>query len=364
MAYNEVIDMSNFELIDLLGRAFAYGEVDNLAAHLSPDCEYESEYAHWAMKTAEKITERIKEVYSNITDECRYTYQVVSIDSILRDAKLEDLNTGEGMSVNGQGLLLFQYSDRYPVAVVVVMLSNDGMIKNILLSRNTAWFSVEFYMEEFGDDSPNDLPSTVQALTPHDRQVNELRRSFSGQHLDDISEEITGDLYIWRKADEFIKSWLDQNGYKVLESQVFDDCIGYRCNRKNYAYTVFMYAYGKEITAQLDGDYCKKLLDLDLSKNSAVLVVYLNVKRFRNGDEVEYKVCHYGGNEDIAPELWHVTEVNGTPIFPAFFAIKKAKNTLSRFSKIRSYLKMHYSGLTGCGHGAQMHFGRMKRLGF
>ena len=127
-------------------------------------------------------------------------------------------------------------------------------------------------MEELGDDSPDDLPSTVQPMTPHDRQVKELRRSFSGQHLDDVPEELSGDIYIWKKADEYIKTWLDQCGYMVLESQIFDDCIGYRCDRKNYAYTVFMYAYGKKKTAQLDGDYCKKLLYLDLAKNSAVLV--------------------------------------------------------------------------------------------
>ena len=145
MVSEEVIKMSNSELMDLIGRAFAYGEVDNLASHLSFDCKYESEYAHRTIKTAEKITERMKEVYSNVTDESRYTYQIISLDNILRDIKHEDLNTGEGTHVNDLGLFLFQYSDKYPVAVVVVMLSNDGIIKNILLSRNVDWFNVDFY---------------------------------------------------------------------------------------------------------------------------------------------------------------------------------------------------------------------------
>lgn len=120
-------------------------------------------------------------------------------------------------------------------------------------------------MKDLGEDSPDDLPSTVQSLTAYDRQVKELRSAFSGQHLDDIPKEESGDGYIWKKADEYLKSWLNQNGYVVLESEIFEDCIGYRCNRNNYAYTIFMYAYGQKKTAQLDGDYCKKLLDLELS---------------------------------------------------------------------------------------------------
>lgn len=310
--------MTNYELMDLLGRAFACGEVDNIASHLAQNCEYESEYAHRRVQTAEKIIERMKQVHSKITDESKYTYQIIPLDHILREIKFEDFSPVNGLSVIEFGLLLFQYSDKYPVAVVVAMQDDNGKLGCIQLSRNTSWFNVDFYMEEVGNDSPYDLPSTVQPLTPHDRQVKELRRFFSGQHLDDIPEEISGDLYIWKKADEFIKSWLHRNGYKVLESRVFDDCIGYRCNRKNYAYTIFMFAYGKEKTAQLDGEYCQKLLDLELSKNSAVLVVYLNVKRFRSGNEIEYKVCHYGGNEDVAPELWHVTEANGKPILEYF----------------------------------------------
>ena len=310
--------MSKYELTDLLGRAFVYGEVDALAAHLSPDCEYVSDYAHRTMKTAEEIIERMKFVYSNLTGESRYSYKIVSLDDILRGRKHEDLNTAEGIRVNAHGLLLYQFSDKYPVAVVVFMIRDDGMIKSILLSRNTDWFNIDFFMDESDSDSPADIPSTVQPLTPHDRQVKELRRAFSGQHLDDIPEEITRKPYIWKKADEFIKSWLKQSGYSVMESQIFDDCIGYRCNREGYAYTVYMYAYGKEKTAQLDGDYCKKLLCLELSKDSTVLVVYLNVKRFRSGEEIAYKVCHYGGNENESPELWQVTEVNGKPILKFF----------------------------------------------
>ena len=103
--------MTNDELMDLLGRAFACGEVDNIASHLAQNCEYESEYAHCKVQTAEKIIERTKQVYSNITDASRYTYQIVPLDSILREIKFEDFRPVNGQNVMEFGLLLYQYSE-------------------------------------------------------------------------------------------------------------------------------------------------------------------------------------------------------------------------------------------------------------
>lgn len=157
---------------------------------------------------------------------------------------------------------------------------------------------MKFYGEDIGEDSPCDLPYTVTPLTPHNRQVKRLRNAFSGQRLDDIPEEEKDNLYIWRQADLFIKDWLRNNGYYVSESQIQEDCIGYRCNRKGYAYTVYMYAYGQKKTTQLDGDYCEKLGQNEFSKGSTVLIVYLKVKRFMKEEKVAYKVCCYGGDED------------------------------------------------------------------
>ena len=156
--------MTNYELMDLLGRAFAYGEVDNIASHLAQNCEYESEYAHRRVQTAGKIIERIKQVYSNITDESRYTYQIIPLDNILREIKFEEFSPVNGLSVMEFGLLLFRYSDKYPVAVVVAMQDDNGKLGCIQLSRNTSRFNVDFYMEEIDNDSPYDLPLTVQPL--------------------------------------------------------------------------------------------------------------------------------------------------------------------------------------------------------
>ena len=45
--------MTNYDLIALLGKAFANGEVDALAPHLAKDCIYYSEYASKGFSSAE-----------------------------------------------------------------------------------------------------------------------------------------------------------------------------------------------------------------------------------------------------------------------------------------------------------------------
>lgn len=302
--------MNNYELIDILGKAFSDGKMDTLAEHIADDCEYVSEYANITVVSAEKIISRMNEIISRVTDDCRYSYQIIQLESVLREKTLSDLDTIEGLHLCEYGLLLYQFDDESLVAVVSIMIDTENLIRSIILSRNKTLYDVSFFEEEAGEDSPLDLPSTVMPLTPHDLQVKEMRRSFSGQHLDDIPENTDSDLYIWRKADDFIKGWLKDNGYVLRESRIFDDCIGYRCNQNDYAYTVYMYAYGQNRTTQLDAKYCRKLLHYDLSKKSTILVVYLNVQRFKNGEDMDYAVYHYSGDEDNSIELWRLNEVN------------------------------------------------------
>lgn len=162
-------------------------------------------------------------------------------------------------------------------------------------------------------DSPEDLPSTVKPLISHDREVQELQNAFSEQRLK-TPQETGQSLYIWKKADEFTKSWLPRRGYVVLESAVFDDCIGYRCIRNGYAYTVFLYAFGKKKTALLDGNYCAHLQELPFSAQSTVLILYLHVARRLAGENMEYRVQHYSGEDSHDPELWRLTRINGRHI--------------------------------------------------
>ena len=57
----------------------------------------------------------------------------------------------------------------------------------------------------------------------------------------DIPAVDDNEVYVWKKADEFAQSWLRDNGYKMSDTTLLDDCIGYSCNRKGVEYAVFFY---------------------------------------------------------------------------------------------------------------------------
>ena len=303
------------EKLELLGRAFAYGEVDELAASLLTDCKYNSDYAHRRLTSAEQILESMRNVYTavreNKNQDSSYTFTIVELKKIFKQGiVLEDLHGDSFFDVYENGMLLYQYGDGAPVAVVYIKYTPGGSISEINLSRNHKWFDLSFYGENGLVDSEQDIPYTVKPMSRHDHQVKELQSAW--MHQQHNFEELgDSEVYIWRQSDKYIKQWLKDNGYQVIETQIFDDCIGYRCNRCGYAYTIYMFAYGQERTVQLDGDYCKKLLDNSLSENSTTLVVYLNVKRYKDGEDFHYQVCNYSGDTDRSPELWLVNEVNG-----------------------------------------------------
>lgn len=299
--------MNSKELMELLGRAFTYGEIDALIPHMAENCDYVSEYSGKKYFCAEDIIGNMREVFSNLDDTCGYTYKLVPLDSVLREITVDELDNMEGMHPNPWVILLYQFDDETPAALVVTMVDLEGRLRSICLSRDNRKFNISFD-GDVEEDSPQDLPGTVTPLNTKDRHRRELQQAFSGQPRKEQSKAHPK-YYIWRKADEFVRPWLEGNGYTVLESKIFKDCIGYRCNRKGYAYTVFMYAYGQKRTTQLDGEHCKKLADLPFAANSTVLVVYLNVKRFRKGGEYNYRVCNYCG-DDIAPDLWRLSRVN------------------------------------------------------
>ena len=55
--------MKDREIIEILGNAFANGEVDALTGLLSDDCEYVSDYSGKKVTSAEKIIKCMKEIY-------------------------------------------------------------------------------------------------------------------------------------------------------------------------------------------------------------------------------------------------------------------------------------------------------------
>lgn len=58
--------MKRYEHIELLGRAFAYGEIDAFVGCMNAECKYHSDYAHKHLNTAEQIEESMRSVYATV----------------------------------------------------------------------------------------------------------------------------------------------------------------------------------------------------------------------------------------------------------------------------------------------------------
>lgn len=300
------------ELMNMLGKAFKGIEIDKFKPCLADDCEYQSDCSNKTFFEADQIIKNMKEVKSSTDDTDRYSYEVINLFEHLADGvSLESLNKKLNTYIPEKGLFLFEGGNK-PIAVVFVSIDNKtNLIKNITLSRKKSQFNVNFFNEEVNVvDSEEDIPSTVTSYTPWKRYIIDSQKDTSAQSISDLHNDKNSNIYIWKKADKYFREWLNRNGYILLESEIFDDCIGYRCKRRNIEYTIFLFAYGQKRTSLLDGEYCEKFLEYPFAKNSIALVMYLNVKRYIDEDKIEYKVYSYSGEETIEPELWKITRVN------------------------------------------------------
>ena len=312
--------MNKLETVEILANAFCEGEIDALEGLLADNSKYYSDYAQRSVTSPEAILDNMRRVHSVILrrvergENCKYRYIIIDINNVLKDGvSLDDLHGDSFFDVCDKGFLLFQYDSKKPVAVVFIKTTPNGMISEITLSRNHKWFDIKFYGESDIEDSAKDIPYTVKPMTSHDYEVKALQAVFTYQNHEKVEYD-DPEIYIWRKADEFIKEMLSERGYSMIESRIFDDCIGYRCNHKNKIYTIYMYAYGQTRSIRLDGEICAELLERDFSGNSTVLVVYLNVHRYLDGNGTKYSVRSYSGNDDSAIEFWRVTEAEGQKV--------------------------------------------------
>ena len=159
-------------------------------------------------------------------------------------------------------------------------------------------------------DAETDTPFTVKALTTKDLQRKEFIGYMSGQHFEDRPVKCDGDEYIWIKADEYMQGFLSSKGYTLVKSEIFEDCIGYHCYRKEKFCVVYRFAYGKEKKVMLDGEYCDKFLYKPFNNIVTALVVYLCVRRFKTGNDSEYRSGNYCGDIDTEPDLCKVSVIN------------------------------------------------------
>lgn len=277
--------MSNYELMSVLAEAFANGKIEPLCDMLDENCEYISDYASTSLQGRESIINRMSDIFSRITEKDVYTYEIVEFEEL---SDREKWSCDEGKRICSHFIKLYQYGDKHPVAVVYAQMIQNGKVDKVVLSRDSKLFDVIFYKEEVGVDAELDTPETIY-------------------------NEDNEELYIWRKADVYMEDFFEQNEYDVIHYQTFDDCIGYCCERRGITYTVYVYAYGREKNISWGEQYYNKLMELDYSKNTKVLVVYLQVKKYRDERGYRYEVVPFNGSDNV--ELWMLDKAGDKKIF-------------------------------------------------
>jgi hypothetical protein len=313
------------EQLDACGKAFSEGLVDEFAAYLSPDCTYRSDYADCDVVGSENISTRMRKIFSNITPEVSYAYEVTNSADVV-------MNGVELPTIYNVSHCLRLYQGGEVVAFVFLQLGDDEKITRVYLSRDKKFLSYVFIEDE---------PSLVNPILPEKSGENTipvrkfLRDVYGERTLDQMRRssdqfENDGGAYVWKHADRFAKDWLPSKGYQISSSEIEDDCIAYRCTHKGESYTIFVYAYGTMKTAQLDGDYCAKLAKLPFAKNSIPLVLYLHVEKTTDEDEkFVFEIQNYYG-ESKNFDFWHITTVQGRNILD-FYPRKEIKEMVLRF---------------------------------
>lgn len=78
--------MDQYTMMDILGKAFADGEIDALRPLMAADCDYASQYANKSFSGASEILSNMESVHKNIDETCAYTYKVIELESVLANA--------------------------------------------------------------------------------------------------------------------------------------------------------------------------------------------------------------------------------------------------------------------------------------
>ena len=298
----EQFDTSNdrsLYLIRVLAEALCEGKIQQLQDVMALDCIYRSDSSGQKEYGIRAVMGHISGVSEQLNDDSRYTYEICPARDELRKAELEDL---PGIYGGQWCLRLYQGPDKKLDAIVFVLSNDSGEIKNIHLSRNGNYLKAFETKQASPVDKENyqRVDDLLEQRFGAENTVSEMRKNYIAMADDD-------NIYVWQRADQYIQGWFQDNSYRVNSTAIFEDCIGYSCTRRGVEYAVYVYAYGKRRTTMLDGDYCAKLRDYNLSKGRTILVIYLHVTAEKNEDgETTFFVGMYG-SKDKAPEVWELS---------------------------------------------------------
>lgn len=310
-------------LLGILGNALCHNQVERLCNVMGENCMYQSEYAGEKRHGLSDVIGFIREVNGNLSEATAYRYELVlANEEIMEEAQegLPDIFKGEWCG------RLYQAG----VLAAVMFLRHDahGNITHILLSRDGR--RLKSFAGKFDSKAGAKESEAYKAVDAILRQrFGEEDTIFRMRH-DKITAPDEEGAYIWQKADAFIRNWFRENKYRLDNTELFDDCVGYACTRRGEAYAVYVYAYGERKTAMLDGEYCAKLREHGLSKNRTVLILYLHVTAEENDKgETDFFVGRYNSKED-APEVWKLGWIGDRSVF-LFYPRKEIDDLISRF---------------------------------
>ena len=274
-------------MINRVARFFTHGEAREQSRWMTQDCTYRSDYSGKELDCAMEIVESTEAVDAVEGYENDYYYRVVDMGDILIGNN--PLRADRDSFVNKYAALLYRFASDLPVAVITIRQNKaDSKINRILLSRDTNAFDTAFYEDEIYGVSEHDVPET-------------------------IFRDDDGDCFVWEEADKYFSALLGQKGFHVHEKRTFKDCVGYRCAKMARWYTIYMFAYGDGQSVPIEGKFFEKVLTYDFSKDTIVRVSCVNVRRFRNRDEVIYRIGSINGTGE-APELWSIYYIDSTPV--------------------------------------------------
>ena len=283
-------------LIKILAEALCNAKIRQLQEIMAINCVYRSDYSGKREYGIADIIEKISSVSEKLDEKTRYSYEIVpASDEILED-KADDL---PGVYHGKWCIRLYQGPVTKLAAIVFVRSNDAGEISNILLSRDGD------YLKAFAGKSSTPIKKRhfpkVDELLEWRFGTEDTVRQMRDELIPGVDME---EVYVWQRADQYMLDWFYNNSYRMDSTEIFDDCIGYACTRRGEKYAVYVYAYGKHKTAMLDGDYCAKLRDYELSKDRTVLIVYLHVTAEKTDDgDTEFFVGMYG-SKDQAPHVW------------------------------------------------------------
>jgi len=298
---NQCTADSNVEkyLLGILAEALCSGQATRLQSVMSENCIYRSEFSGKRRYGLRDIMESIRNVRSKLDETNQYRYEMIPAAEEIREDAKDDL---PGIMKGNWCFRLWQQNEgETPVAVVFIQYNEQGQITNILLGKKSA------FLKTYATGTSTAIgPSKYPAVDTLLQQAFGTDDTLAVMRKKDVPVADEEGVYVWQKSDQYIRDWFQSNSYRVESSELFDDCIGYICTRRGVEYAVYMYAYGERRTSLLDGDYCAKLRDCELSKGRTILVIYLHVTAEKNENgNTTFFVGEYG-TKDRAPEVWEL----------------------------------------------------------